>query len=134
METSKLYKIAEGVGASVDFCDIPQNRAFCINLRGKKFIAVDKRVPPEGAEERVLLAHEIGHIKTNSLYTADTPPIYRRRLERSADVWAIKNLIPLPRLKTALKQGVEGVINLAEYFSVTEEFMQKAIKYYSETA
>ncbi len=134
METSRLYKIAEKDNVSVDFCDIPHSRAFCISLRGKKYIAMDKQVAPESAEERVLLAHEIGHIKTDSLYSADASAVYRKRQERRADAWAIAALIPLPSLKSALKNGVEGVSALAEYFSVTEEFMQKAIMYYSEVS
>ncbi len=134
METSRLYKIAEGEGVSVDFADIPQSRAFCINLRGKKYIAVDKRVSPKSNEERVLLAHEIGHIKTDSLYSPDSSPVFRQRLERRADIWAISALIPLPLLKVAIKEGIEGISALAEHFSVTEEFMQKAIHYYSEVS
>ncbi len=132
METKRLYKIANQENISVDFADIPLTRGFSINIRGKKFIAVDKNIPPESNEERVILAHEIGHFATDSLYSADVPPIYRRRFERRADGWAISRLVPLPQLKTAIKNGVESVSSLAEHFSVTEEFMQKAIKYYIE--
>lgn len=132
METKKLYKIAEREKVSVDFANIPQSRGFCINLKGKKFIAVDKNISPESNEERVILAHELGHIATDSLYSPDSPALYRRRFERRADGWAINQLVPLSLLKKAIKNGSESVSSLAEHFSVTEEFMQKAIKYYIE--
>lgn len=132
METKRLYKIAENEKISVDFADIPLTRGFSINIRGKKFIAVDKNVRPESNEERVILAHELGHFATESLYSPDSPPLYRRRYERRADGWAISHLVPLPRLKNAIKNGVESVSSLADHFSVTEEFMQKVIKYYAE--
>lgn len=132
METSRLYKIAEREKISVDFADLPHTRAFSINVAGKKYIAVDKNVRPESSEERVMLAHEIGHLKNNALYSPDTPALIRLRQERKADGWAICALVPLPILCTAIKNGIESVSALAEHFSVTEEFMQKAIKYYSE--
>lgn len=132
METKKLYKLAESGGIRVDFCSLPHTRAFCINLSGKKFIAVDKSVAAESSEERVILAHELGHLKTDALYSPDAPEIYRKRFERKADGWAINRLIPLSSLRSAIKNGNESVSALADYFSVTEEFMQKAIKYYTE--
>lgn len=132
METSRLYKIAEGKDINISFADVPKCRAFCINLGGKKYIAVDKRVAPESNEERVILAHELGHLETESLYSPDTPPLFRRRFENRADHWAITLLVPLPCLREAVKSGNESVSALAEHFSVTEEFMQKAIKYYTE--
>ena len=132
METIRLYKIAERERISVDFADLPHTRAFSINVAGKKYIAVDKNITPESSEERVMLAHELGHLTTDALYSPDVPAHYRQKFERKADIWAICHLIPLPRLKTALKNGIESVSSLAEHFSVTEEFMQKAIKYYSE--
>ena len=132
METRKLYKLAERGGIRVDFCSLPHTRAFCINLSGKKFIAVDKSVTAESNEERVILAHELGHLKTDALYSPDTPEVYRKRYERRADSWAINHLIPLSSLRRAIKDGNESVSALADYFSVTEEFIQKAIKYYIE--
>lgn len=132
METSRLYKIAERERISVDFADLPHTKAFSISVAGKKFIAVDKNVRPESNEERVMLAHELGHLKTDALYSIDAPPLYRKRFEKRADIWAISHLVPLSSLRRAYKEGCESVSALAEHFSVTEEFMQKAIKYYTE--
>lgn len=133
METSRLYKIADGAGISIDFTDLPHTKAFCMCVGDKKYIAMDKAVRSGSAEERVVLAHELGHLSTDSLYELGSPLLYRRRFERKADGWAIKTLIPLSRLRSAVKQGYESVTSLAEHFSVTEDFMQRAIKFYTES-
>ncbi len=133
METSKLYKIAERSGIDIGFSELPHTKAFCIRVGDKKYIAVDKAVRSGSAEERVLLAHELGHLSTDSLYELGSPLLYRKRFELKADIWAIKTLVPHSLLKEAVRQGYESVASLAEHFSVTEDFMQRAIKYYSES-
>ena len=132
MEKIRLLRLAERGNITVDFAPLTRNKAFCITLGGKKYIAVDKSIPPESSEERVVLAHELGHLKTDSLYGKEDTPLTCRRAERRADVWAIRSLVPLSRLREAIRRGDESVSELAERFSVTEEFMQKAIKYYCE--
>ncbi len=132
METSRLYKIAERSGVTVDFAKLDHSKAFCINVGDKNYIAVSRDIRPESAEERVVLAHELGHVSTDSLYELGSPLLYRKRFERKADRWAIKTLVPLSRLKEAVKQGYESVTSLAEHFSVTDEFMQKALKFYTD--
>lgn len=132
METKRLYKMAERGNVAIDFTPLPSTKAFCIVIGGKKYIAIDKGIRPESNEERVVLAHELGHLKADALYGLDSSPIYRRRLEKRADGIAFGLLVPLRALKQAIKSGDESVSALAEHFSVTEDFMQKAIKYYSE--
>lgn len=132
METSRLYKIAEIGNIAVDFGNLPHNRAFCVNYKGKKIIAIDKGFQSDSAEERVALAHELGHCSTDGFYSVGTPLLYRRRLEKRAEIWAIENLVPKNELSTAIANGTETVSDLAEHFAVTEDFMQKAIKYYGE--
>lgn len=130
--SDRLYKIAESAGIGVVFAPLPCTGAFCMEQAGCKLIALDKHTRSGSAEERVRLAHELGHCKTESLYEPGTPLIYRMRYERKADSWAIQNLVPASQLVLAVKQGNESVSSLADYFSVTEEFMQKAIKFYSD--
>lgn len=133
METTRLYKIAENSNIIVDFRALPHTKAFCISHGGKKYIAMDKNLCGSSAEERVALAHELGHCKTEGFYSTESPLVYRIRFEKKAELWAILNLIPKDELLSAIAKGNETVSTLAEHFSVTEEFMQKAIKYYSET-
>jgi len=130
MEINKLYSIAESEGVTVDFINIPVAKAMALKLYGKTFLAIDKDVRSGSAEERVLLAHELGHIQTDSCYGLSSPNSARRLCERQADRWAIKALVPFGELLKAYKNGNETVQALAETFGVTEEFMQKALEFY----
>ena len=85
------------------------------------------------AEEKVLLAHELGHCMTGAFYNQYSKLDIREKHERRADKWAIKKLIPEDELKKAVKSGRESRYELAEYFNVTEDFMQKAMDYYRDT-
>lgn len=130
METNKLYNLAENTGVTVDFVNIPTARAMVLELYGKTFLAIDKQVRSGSAEEKVLLAHELGHINTNSCYPLSSPLSAKKICERKADRWAIKNLIPLSDLLEAYKNGNESIQSLADIFGVTEDFMQKALEFY----
>ena len=132
METIKLYKIADREGITVDFPHMPNVKSVCISLNGKNFIAIDKGVRYGSAEEKVKLAHEIGHCASNGFYSVGEEAKSREDKEKRADSWAIENLVPLSELEQAVKNGQEDVLALAEHFGVTSDFMQKALRYYSE--
>ncbi len=84
------------------------------------------------AEERVHLAHELGHCETGSFYNVYSTLDIRGKQERRADGWAISRLMPFYELKNALNAGITEVWELAEYFDVTEDFIHKAVRYYRE--
>lgn len=130
METNKLYSLAETEGVTVDFINIPNTKAMVLKLYGKTFLAIDKAVRADSAEERVLLAHELGHIQTDSCYGLHSPLTLRKFCEKKADRWAINTLVPLDALVDAYKNGNETVQSLAEIFGVTEDFMEKALEFY----
>ena len=83
------------------------------------------------AQERTQLAHEIGHCETGSFYSRYVKVDSRQRHENRADKWAIHKLIPSDRLNEAVSQGHTEIWELAEYFEVTEDFMRKAVCYYT---
>lgn len=132
METIKLYKIADREGITVDFPHMPNVKSVCISLNGKNFIAIDKEVRYGSAEEKVKLAHEIGHCASNGFYSVGEETKKREDKEKRAESWAIENLVPLSELEQAVKNGHEDLLALTEYFGVTVDFMQKALRYYSE--
>ena len=84
-------------------------------------------------DEKIKLAHELGHCMTGAFYNQYSKLDIREKHERRADKWAIKKLIPVDELKRAVKSGRESRYELAEYFNVTEDFMQKAMDYYRDT-
>lgn len=131
MEINKLYKIAEKNQINIHSFHLPATG--CVALKSDRglFVGIDPKIFSGGPREKVCLAHELGHLQTDSLYNSNFPVSVRLEKEKKADLWAIKLLIPLPALKKAIKNGYTDVFELSEYFGVTEKFMAKAIEYYN---
>ena len=85
------------------------------------------------ADEKVKLAHELGHCVNGAFYNMYSPLDIRSKHEYTANKWPIKKLIPEDELKEACK-FCRNRWELSEYFDVPEDFMQKALDYYSEQA
>ena len=130
METEKLYNLAENDNIALDFYPLPKTLSAVVDFSGKYFIALDPLVLGSSALERVCLAHELGHCKTGSTYNVYSPLDLRAKHENRANKWAVDTLIPKTDLEEAIKNGYRDISSLAEYFSVTEEFMKKAIEIY----
>lgn len=131
METEKLYKLVEELNIKLDFFPLPLNKSMAVNLDNRYYIALDPTAVITPSVERVCLAHELGHCNTGSFYNAYSPFDLRTKHELRADRWAIEKLVPLEELKKAIKKGYADNTSLADYFSVTEDFIGKALKYYS---
>ena len=130
METEKLYKLATENGITLDFYPMPKTVSAAVNLCGRYFVAIDPAVFGNTALERVCLAHELGHCQTGSIYNIYSPLDIREKHEKRANKWAVDQLVPRAELEKAIKNGYREISELAEYFSVTEDFMKKAIEIY----
>lgn len=129
MKINSLYELAARNGIQVDHVPLPENRSVSV-LQGKDmFIALDSGISTR-AEERVCLAHELGHCETMSFYNMYSKLEVRGKHENRADRWAITKLIPRDRYYQALHNGYIDIPSLAEFFDVTEDFMRKVTKYY----
>lgn len=128
METNRLYNIAEKNGVTVERFDLRENGSVSVKSGKNLYVALDNGMC--GANEKVCLAHELGHCVTLSFYNMYSPLDIRGKHERKAQSWAIKTLIPKSKLKTALKKGYDNVYSLAEYFGVTADFMLQAVEFY----
>ena len=91
---------------------------------------MDQAVLDGGTQERVHLAHELGHCTTGSFYNRHAAIDYRRKHENKADKWAISKLIPLEALDQAVADGCSECWELADRFGVTEDFVRKAVCLY----
>lgn len=127
--TSELYEIAEKNGTEIICRELPQTASVSVrSAAGRCYVGIDPFEIETTAEERVHIAHEIGHCETLAFYNAYSPLETRGRQERRADRWAVSRLVPVRELTEALKRGIKEIWDLAEYFDVTEEFMLKAIE------
>lgn len=125
MKTEKLYKIAEENNIKLDYFPLPENKSVCVQFEGNLFIGLDAMLT--GADERVCLAHELGHCQTSAFYNIYSPLDIREKHENRADKWAADRLVPKPELIKAINEGHCETSELAELFLVTEDFIKKAI-------
>lgn len=131
MELLDLYQFAENEHISVYCFDLPQVQSMSImGSDGKCTVGIDPFELKTSQNEKVKLAHEIGHCTTGSFYNRYSDLDIIEKSERKADVWAIKKLIPEDELQEAFEQGIVEPWTLAEYFNVTEDFVIKAVDYY----
>ena len=94
------------------------------------WIAIDAHKTESRAEEKVILAHEIGHCETGSFYNIYSSYDVMAAHEHRADVRSYKLLVPHDELKEAVKHGYKEVWELAELFDVPCDYMAQAMAYW----
>ena len=132
MEILALYEIAEQQNIEVIQHPMKETGSMSVMLEdGACYIGIDASVRDGGPQERVHLGHELGHCITGSFYNIYAAIDHRRRHENRADKWAIQQLIPVDALDEAVADGCTELWELADRFGVTEDFMKKAVCYYT---
>ena len=110
-DTEYLYAFADEIGISVYNIGVSdQKKAVCLYVSEEdiKSIAIDKSRIETSAEEKMILAEEIGHFETGAFYLLETDTnssrhrINRRKAEYKAKVWSIKKLLPAHVLQNAI--------------------------------
>ncbi len=131
MELLELYQLADAEHIPVYSFDLPQTHSLSLmNNDGSCAVAIDPFGLNSTKDEKIRLAHELGHCVTGSFYNRYSDFDIKAKSEYRADKWAIKKLIPKDELQAAFEQGYTEPWDLAEYFNVTEEFIIKAVNYY----
>ncbi len=131
MELLELYQLADAEHIPVYSFDLPQTHSLSLmNNDGSCAVAIDPFGLNSTKDEKIRLAHELGHCVTGSFYNRYSDFDIKAKSEYKADKWAIKKLIPKDELQAAFEQGYTEPWDLAEYFNVTEEFIIKAVNYY----
>ena len=129
MNTKELYTLIEKTGITTHAVACPQSKAITLNFNGKKFIGIDPSVFKNEYDERLILAHEIGHALTDAYYSKQDSPNFVSRMENRADKKAIEILVPKNKLDAVLDEH-STVFSLSEHFGVPEEIIKKAFWYY----
>ena len=128
----ELYEFAENHNIDVDWVPLTASKSLSMPFPdGSSGIAVDPWKMDTLEIETVLLSHELGHCMTGSFYNKYATCDVRRKHENRADKWAIQNLISEDELDDAVAQGCTELWELAEHFGVTEDFMRKAVCWYT---
>lgn len=135
---AKLYKIANDNSISV-MENCPQE-IVAMSFKfptGKRIIALMDYNSEITAEEALpytkleCFAHEMGHCETDSFYGFYSSLETRGKHEYRANKWAINYVVPFDELCRAVSKGNRELWQLAEYFDVSPEFMEKAINYHA---
>jgi Zn-dependent peptidase ImmA (M78 family) len=122
-----LYAKAEQEGIEVD--DFQMREVVSASFP-ENWIAIDTKRIKTRKEEKVILAHEIGHCETGSFYNVYSPCDIRAKHEYRANKRTYQILVPHDDLIDAVDKGITETWDLAEYFDVPCEFMVKAIEYW----
>lgn len=100
-------------------------------LYSNNVVCINKKIE-SSIEKACVLAEELGHYHTSSGNILDQSKIENRKQEKRARNWAYKKLVPLEKLISASKEGIQTKYELAEYLGVTEDFLENALKRYKE--
>lgn len=132
-ELLALYQYAEAAGHDVYWYSFDdETESLSVQFPdGSCAIAINPYQLSSWGDETVKLAHEIGHCETGAFYNRHAACDIRRKHENRADKWAIKALIPEDELDAAVADGCTDMWALAERFGVTEDFMRKAVCWYT---
>lgn len=127
-----LLGYAAQQGIEVDWFSMKRVESLSIPFSDGTFgIAIDPEKIQSKADEFCKLAHEVGHCLTGAFYNQYSTFDLREKHEHQADKWAIQKQISEDDLDDAVAAGYTEIWSLAEYFNVTEDFMKKAVCYYT---
>ena len=127
MTLDELYIRAQQQGIEID--NFPMREIVSVSFP-ENWIAIDIKKIKTKAEEKAIIAHEVGHCETGSFYNIHSPLDVREKHEYRANKRAIQLLVPQADLQTAINHGITEIWELAEYFDVPYDFMQKAAEYW----
>ncbi len=131
MNTIDMYKIAENEHIEVLNYKWTNTKARIFELNNNYYIGLDNNQIDSNIEEKEVLAEELGHYYTNTLYFLDSDKILKDKCEYRAMKWAYFVLVPLQKLKEKIKQGL-NLYDLADYFDVDCKYMNDCIDFYTE--
>ena len=132
ISTNALYAFASQRGHAVYSRDLRHMPSLSVQLPDGSCAIGMRRSGLSPRQERVCLAHELGHCETGAFYTRYSAVDNRDKCEQMAQRWAIQVLVPLDELKRQLQAGLREPWQLAEYFQVPEWMILQAAAYYLE--
>lgn len=127
----ELYRIAEDAGIEVCRFPLPESESMSLPVGEKSVIGMDSSRQHLVCEECVHLGHELGHCLYGGFYSRHTPYDIVGRHEYRADAWFIQRFIKVSDLLLLIRKGY-SMEEMAEALCVTEEYIKKALHYWTE--
>lgn len=133
MNLNNLYDLAEKEKIKIYDWHIEDADGIYINIDKINAIALNYDNLGTSLDEKCVLAEELGHYFTGSVYPLYCDDAnYISRQEYKAKKITYNMLIPFEDLHRAILKGKTSILSLAEYFEVTSQFMSKCIAFYLE--
>lgn len=131
MDTLSLYKIADKEKIDIENFKWTNVKARIFEYNSSYYIGLDNNQIDTSIEEKEILAEELGHYYTNSLYYLNSSKELKDKCELRAKKWAYSVLVPLQKLQEKITQGF-NLYDLADYFNVDIKYMIDCIDFYAE--
>ena len=126
-----LYRKLNSDGVRFYLWPLQEDKAVTMEVGGTYGIFMDFDNIQSSKEETTIVAHEGGHASTGATHKVCSPIDLVEKHEYKAWKWAVKNYITEDELDDAVAIGHTDIYSLAEYFGVTEDFMRKAVCWYT---
>jgi len=122
----QLLKEADNKGLITKEKNLPVSKG---RIKGNR-IAIKRDMST--TEKGCVLAEELGHYYTTSGNILDQSLTSNRKQEHIARMWAYNKLIGLRGIINAYDAGCTNKYEIAEFLNVTVEFLEEAIKKYTD--
>lgn len=122
-----LYKLAQENNIDIISAELPTTESCSVRVDGEYYIGMDSAL--YGPEERIHLAHELGHCMSGAMYNVYAPLDNRAKHELRAEQWSLRRLIPRDILTDKLAQGYNAW-DIADMLNVPVRYVSKAYDMY----
>ena len=130
-QLADLYDVAKTHAISVYCFKMNETESLAIIANdGQCCIAIDPFQLHDSLDEKMKLAHELGHCISGAFYTALSPLATWERCEARANRKATQLLITKDDIEDAASEGIHELWELAERFGLPEDTVAAAIEYY----
>lgn len=116
---------------NVDVVDFKLKNNFAIAFFDN-FLVIDRSKCKTAAQERTVLAHEAGHYMSGAFYRAYSPFEVKEQAEHRAFAASVEKYLPVNEILNCYKMGMTENWEIAEYFNLEEEFVEKAVHYWTD--
>jgi len=126
-----LYQKLSQSGTKFYMWDLNDDKAVTLEVGGTYGIFMDFDNISSSKDEAAVVAHEGGHASTGATHKVCSPFDLVEKHEYKAWKWAVQNYISEDDLDEAVADGYTDIYSLAEHFGVPEDFMRKAVCWYT---
>lgn len=128
---AQIYDALDAQKAGVYVYGIGFAPAATLEVNGKFAVFFDPARVQTTAALKACLAHECGHCATGATHVTASPWDIIAKHEYKANRWAIEAFLPYDALCRAMAGGCREAWQLAEYFDLPQEFIERALNHYT---